>query len=163
MTDDGQASRQTMQLIGYAAIATLKVVESQDLLKPGTPVKDISLVLGYLMVAIKHWPSGYREPEVSWSKAAISLLGVEECIQGFEEREEEEHYPGEDAPNWTRFSWKNKVRCLCFSFSSFSSSMQSPAWRTFISTHLRLRPWQTITAEQTPPQESATTNTTSPR
>ena len=128
MIDDGQGLSQTIQLIGYAVIATLKVLESQDLLKPDSPIKDISLVLGLLMDAIKNYPGKYEEPELSWMKPAIVLVkkhgvvlegvpfGVEKDAQKFEELEDDTYNQ-----NWKKFSWKKQVISCALSLSLFFS------------------------------------------
>jgi hypothetical protein len=157
-----------LQLIGYTVIATLKVLESQDLLKPDSAVKDISLVLGLFMDTVKTWPAGYEEPELSWVKAAICLakkhgiifegvpFGVEQNVQKFEELEDDE-----DAPNWKKFNWKKEVRfpplSLCPRCLEVSASLtcMHPAHSTV--------PSSAITAVETPPLESAAANTTLPR
>ena len=97
MIGDSQGLRDTLQLIGYAVLSILQVLGSNDLLKPDTPIKDTSLVLGLLMDALEKWPGEYSDPEVSgWMPKAIGLVeehgivledvpfGVEEDVEKFE-------------------------------------------------------------------------------
>jgi hypothetical protein len=107
-----------MQLLGYAVLATLKVLDAHNLFQPDSPIRDFSLVLGLLVSAAVQWPGGYEESELSWAKAVISEakdhgvvlagvpFGVEKDVQKLEELEDDE-----DAPDWGVFDWKKEV-CL---------------------------------------------------
>ena len=105
-----------MQLIGHAVHATIKVLSSHDLFRPGSPIKDLSLVFGLLVSAAISWCGSYEEPELSWVQAMISKakeheiviastpFGVAKDVKKFEEVEY-----GEDAPDWDGFDWKKEV------------------------------------------------------
>jgi hypothetical protein len=115
-SDDGEGVAQTMQLIGFAVISTIKALQSHDLFRPDSPIEDFSLVLGLLISAAVQWPGSYDEPELSWAKAVISEakehgielagvpFGVEEDVKKFEGLDDDE-----DAPDWKDFDWKKEV------------------------------------------------------
>lgn len=129
MSDISDDIRSTLRLIGYAVLATMKVLDSKDLLRPDSPIKDFSLVIGLLRDALMVWPGSYNEPEFLWAKTVITKckekgikladapFGIEENVKKFEEMDD---IP--QVPKWKNIDWKKEV-CLELLCSSIRPSV----------------------------------------
>jgi SAP domain len=114
MCDDSMQIAATMELLGYAILATMDVLKKNDLLKADSKVKDLSLVLAMYLEMVAHWEEmedelGWRVPMIEKAEAnGIKLSGP----YGIEDRVTtlKEEYDGEDA-DWADFEWKEKVEC----------------------------------------------------
>jgi hypothetical protein len=156
MSDDSERIRHTLQLVGYAVLATLDVLQANDLLKADSPLKDLPLVLGRLVDVVMEWPGDCGEDELSWVKQmavkakehgvviAGAPFGIEERLKTVEEIDIEED-DGEDEedvddddddsdvdsdfgpPNWSKFDWTREVSAILVPRPCMLHSQQTTA------------------------------------
>lgn len=109
----------TLKMIGGAVMVSLDQLEKQDLLKKGSPVSNIALVLGKLKYMIQGWPGDppAYEYRISWADAALlkaKRAGVEfgdapyGIKKAFDDGEVEDW--DFDDVDWENFNWKKQVR-----------------------------------------------------
>jgi hypothetical protein len=112
MSDDSGQIADTLELIGYAILATMDVLLKNGLLTPDSKVKDLSLVLAMCLEMVAGWEGRgneltWRVPMIEKAEAnGIKLSGP----YGIEDRVEslKAEHDGKKR-DWTKFNWKKKV------------------------------------------------------
>lgn len=114
MCDDSQQIAQTMEMLGFAVLATMDVLKKNNLITIDSKIKDLPLVLSMCLEMVAQWDE--MEGELDWRVPMINKAeangvklsgphGIENHVATLKEE-----YHGHDA-DWTDFEWKEKV-CL---------------------------------------------------
>lgn len=129
MIDDSRCVQDTLAMIGFAVMRTLQILERRGWLTPDSPVRNLTFVLGRLLLTAMEWPGDTGEPELSWTKAVVRMMdkhhisfnnlseGIEWAVQEVREEmeddlsdSEDEHSESDDHfANFKNFDWRHKV------------------------------------------------------